>query len=94
MSTFEKPKGGIPFHFEEGELPDPPENLGDRIGEYVPEVGAEIETADADRRVTEARIRAAADREIRREPETPELRAQRKAELARMRARYGNSSGN
>lgn len=46
MTTFKAPENGVPFHFEEGELPDPPESLGDRYGEFVPASGAEADGHD------------------------------------------------
>jgi hypothetical protein len=46
MSTEFKPPQGIPFHFEDGELPEPPESLGDRFGEFVPENAAQAAAHD------------------------------------------------
>jgi len=46
MVAFKAPEKGIPFHFEPGELPDPPESLGDRFGEFVPQTGAEANSTD------------------------------------------------
>jgi hypothetical protein len=46
MSTDFKQPEGTPFHFEDGELPEPRESLGDRYGGFVPENGAQAAAHD------------------------------------------------